>query len=109
MTQGPGPTSRAWNNRPVTTTAPRTSSASSTDLVEALRAAVKGEVDAAPRRLAEYSSDASNYRVVPQVVVFPLDADDVIATHRIARETGTPVTMRGGGTSVAGNAIGPGI
>ena len=27
----------------------------------------------------------------------------------IARRTGTPLTMRGGGTSVAGNAIGPGI
>jgi FAD/FMN-containing dehydrogenase/Fe-S oxidoreductase len=74
-----------------------------------LRAAVKGEVDASARRRAEYSSDASNYRVVPQVVVYPRDADDVIAAHRVARETGTPVTMRGGGTSVAGNAIGPGI
>jgi len=93
----------------VTTTAPRSSSASTTDLAAALRAAVAGEVDSAPRRLAEYSTDASNYRVVPRVVVFPLDADDVIAAHRVARETGTPITMRGGGTSVAGNAIGPGI
>jgi FAD/FMN-containing dehydrogenase/Fe-S oxidoreductase len=70
---------------------------------------VSGEVDSAPRRLAEYSSDASNYRVVPQVVVFPRDADDVIAAQRVAREAGTSITMRGGGTSVAGNAIGPGI
>ncbi|NYI40383.1 FAD-binding and (Fe-S)-binding domain-containing protein [Demequina lutea] len=93
----------------MTTTAPRSSSASTTDLAAALRAAIAGEVDAAPRRLAEYSTDASNYRVVPQVVVFPRDADDVIAAHRVARETGVPLTMRGGGTSVAGNAIGPGI
>lgn len=93
----------------MTATAPSSTSASSTDLPALLRAAVRGEVDAAPRRLAEYSSDASNYRVVPQVVVFPLDADDVIATHQVARETGTPITMRGGGTSVAGNSIGPGI
>lgn len=93
----------------MTTTAPRPTTASTTDLAAALRAAVKGEVDTSARRRAEYSSDASNYRVVPQVVVFPLDADDVIAAHRVSRETGVPLTMRGGGTSVAGNAIGPGI
>ena len=109
MTQDPCQASRAWNNRPVTTTAPGPASTTTSDVTAALRAAVKGEVDSAPRRLAEYSSDASNYRVVPQVVVFPLDVDDVIAAHRVARETGTPITIRGGGTSVAGNAIGPGI
>ena len=30
-----------------------------------------GAVDDSLRRRAEYSADASNYRVVPQVVVFP--------------------------------------
>ncbi len=94
---------------PRSSSAPTTASASSTDLVAALRAAVSGEVDAAPRRLAEYSSDASNYRVVPRVVVFPRDADDVIAALAVSRDVGVPATMRGGGTSVAGNAIGPGI
>lgn len=93
----------------MTTTAPRPTTASTTDLAAALRAAVKGEVDTSPRRLAEYSSDASNYRVVPQVVAFPRDADDVVAAHRVAREHGVSITMRGGGTSVAGNSIGPGI
>jgi FAD/FMN-containing dehydrogenase/Fe-S oxidoreductase len=94
----------------VTTTAPPSStSTSTTDLVAALRAAVVGEVDDSARRRAEYSSDASNYRVVPLVVVYPRDADDVLAVHAISREMGTPLTMRGGGTSVAGNSIGPGI
>ena len=93
----------------MTTTAPGPANTSTIDVIAALRAAVRGEVDVAPRRLAEYSSDASNYRVVPQVVVFPLDPDDVIAAHRVARESGTSITMRGGGTSVAGNSIGPGI
>ncbi len=78
-------------------------------LAASLRAAIAGEVDTSARRRAEYSSDASNYRVVPQVVVYPRDADDVLAVHAISRETGTPLTMRGGGTSVAGNSIGPGI
>jgi FAD/FMN-containing dehydrogenase/Fe-S oxidoreductase len=75
----------------------------------ALRTALRGEVDASSRRRAEYSSDASNYRVVPQLVAFPLDVDDVLVALAIAGEVGLPVTMRGGGTSVAGNAIGTGL
>ncbi len=80
-----------------------------TDVVAALRAQVRGEVDVSSRRRAEYSSDASNYRVVPQVVVYPRDVEDLLATTEVARTTGVPLTMRGGGTSVAGNAVGPGI
>ncbi|MFI2755102.1 FAD-binding and (Fe-S)-binding domain-containing protein [Cellulomonas sp. P22] len=80
-----------------------------TDLVHALRAVVRGSVDDSTRRRAEYSTDASNYRVVPEVVVLPRDVDDVLATLEVAREAGAPITSRGGGTSVAGNAIGPGV
>ncbi|MEO6943844.1 MAG: FAD-binding and (Fe-S)-binding domain-containing protein [Lacisediminihabitans sp.] len=79
------------------------------ELVEFLRRAVSGEVDAGTRRRAEYSSDASNYRVVPEVVVFPRDEDDVLAIVDVARTISAPITMRGGGTSVAGNSVGPGI
>jgi FAD/FMN-containing dehydrogenase/Fe-S oxidoreductase len=79
------------------------------DLAAALSGAVAGEVSTATRRRAEYSTDASNYRVVPQVVVFPRDTDDLIAALTTARTAGASVTMRGGGTSVAGNAIGPGV
>jgi FAD/FMN-containing dehydrogenase/Fe-S oxidoreductase len=43
------------------------------------------------------------------VVVEPVDLDDVLATLEVSRATGTPVTSRGGGTSVAGNAVGSGI
>ncbi|WP_408909855.1 FAD-binding and (Fe-S)-binding domain-containing protein [Streptomyces luteolus] len=77
--------------------------------VARLRAEVGGEVDDTVRRRAEYSTDASNYRVVPGVVVAPRDADDVLAAVAVARETGVPLTSRGGGTSIAGNAIGTGI
>ena len=79
------------------------------DLLDQLRTALRGDVDTSTRRRAEYSTDASNYRVVPQVVVFPRDVDDLLAVTEIARATGTPLTLRGGGTSVAGNAVGPGI
>ncbi|GAA1215315.1 FAD-binding and (Fe-S)-binding domain-containing protein [Rhodoglobus aureus] len=88
---------------------PDTSLHDRSEVVDALRSAVSGEVDDSTRRRAEYSSDASNYRVVPQVVVFPRDTDDVLAALSVSRESATPITARGGGTSVAGNAIGTGI
>ncbi len=78
-------------------------------LAEALRTSVTGAVDISSRCRAEYSTDASNYRVVPDVVVFPQNTDDVIAVLDMAGELGVPVTSRGGGTSVAGNAVGSGI
>ena len=79
------------------------------DIAQALRAAMRGEVDESSRRRAEYSSDASNYRVVPQVVAFPRDTDDILAVAEVSRRTGTPLTTRGAGTSIAGNAVGAGI
>ncbi|HJQ43216.1 MAG TPA: FAD-linked oxidase C-terminal domain-containing protein [Jatrophihabitantaceae bacterium] len=79
------------------------------ELVAALRAAGVAEVEDSTRRRAEYSSDASNYRVVPGVVVFPRHRDDVPAALSVARQLGVPFTSRGGGTSTAGNSIGTGI
>jgi len=75
------------------------------NVVSALRNAVRGEVDDAARRRAEYSSDAGNYRVVPQVVVFPESVADAIVALDVLREEGVPLAARGGGTSIAGNAI----
>jgi len=80
-----------------------------TDLVRALSDAVRGDVDTSSRRRGEYSTDASNYRVVPDVVVIPRDVDDLLAALEVARAAGAPITLRGGGTSVAGNAVGPGV
>ncbi|MEV4730265.1 FAD-binding and (Fe-S)-binding domain-containing protein [Saccharopolyspora sp. NPDC049426] len=65
--------------------------------------------DASPRRRAEYSYDASNYRVEPLAVVFPRTVDDVVAAVEACRATGTAIIARGGGTSMAGNAVGPGL
>ena len=58
---------------------------------------------------AHYSSDASLYRLVPAVVVRPRDSDEVAATMAVARSHGLPVVARGGGTSVAGNAVSTGV
>ena len=78
-------------------------------LAAELRRAGIAEVDASTRRRAEYSSDASNYRVVPQAVVFPRAADEVALAVQVARDTGTPLVPRGAGTSCAGNAVSSGI
>ncbi|KON71526.1 dimethylmenaquinone methyltransferase [Cellulosimicrobium cellulans F16] len=89
--------------------AERAADVARTALAEALRTVVRGGVDSSTRRRAEYSTDASNYRVVPEAVVYPQDADDVVAALDVLRELEVPVTARGAGTSVAGNSIGPGV
>lgn len=58
---------------------------------------------------AVYSSDASIYRIPPLAIARPADARQVARVLEVAREQGVPLTARGAGTSVAGNAIGPGI
>jgi FAD/FMN-containing dehydrogenase/Fe-S oxidoreductase len=79
------------------------------ELAAALRAAGLAEIETATRRRAEYSSDASNYRVVPQVVAFPRSADEIVAALTVCRERNVPIVSRGGGTSIAGNALSSGL
>ena len=45
----------------------------------------------------------------PLAVVRPRDDDEVAATVSTAADLRVPVTSRGAGTSIAGNAVGPGI
>ncbi|WP_309115884.1 FAD-binding and (Fe-S)-binding domain-containing protein [Saccharothrix sp.] len=66
-------------------------------------------VEAAAGARAPYAYDASNYRVAPRAVAFPRSPEEVSAALRACRELGVPVTARGGGTSMAGNAVGPGL
>lgn len=78
------------------------------ELLDALTAAgLAPEAD--PRRIAEYSYDASNYRVVPAAVLFPRTEAEVAAALAVCHRLGVPATARGGGTSMAGNAIGDGL
>ncbi|WP_110342628.1 FAD-binding and (Fe-S)-binding domain-containing protein [Prauserella flavalba] len=53
--------------------------------------------------------DASNYRHVPRAVVFPRSAEDIEATLRVCRAHGVPITARGAGTSIGGQALGEGV
>ena len=82
---------------------------SAPDLVAALRRHGVDDVDDSTLARALYSADASLYRVVPQVVVRPRHRDELGAVLAVARSAGVPLTMRGAGTSIAGNAVGAGI
>ncbi|MEV5750712.1 FAD-linked oxidase C-terminal domain-containing protein [Actinoallomurus sp. NPDC052308] len=56
-----------------------------------------------------FSSDASLYRVPPLLVARPRSAEDVAAAVELCARHEIPLTARGAGTSVAGNAVGPGL
>jgi FAD/FMN-containing dehydrogenase/Fe-S oxidoreductase len=78
-------------------------------LATELRLAGVGDVRSDGTTRAAYSSDASLYRVRPMVVARPRGADEVAAALEVCRREGVPLTSRGGGTSVAGNAVGTGL
>src|SRR6266516_4411145 len=44
----------------------------------------------------------------PEVIVRPLDVDDVVSAVSFARDEGLPIAVRGGGHSVAGHCMGDG-
>jgi D-lactate dehydrogenase len=59
--------------------------------------------------LVRYASDASPYRLVPEVVVTPRDVADVVAVLNFCRESGRHATFRAGGTSLNGQSQGDGV
>lgn len=78
-------------------------------LATALRGRIDGEVRVDPGTLGLYTMDASNYRHVPLGVILPRTVADITETVGACRELGVPFVSRGGGTSIGGNAIGPGV
>jgi len=55
-----------------------------------------------------YATDGSIYGARPAGVVYPTDTDDVQAAVEVAAEHDVPVLPRGAGSSLAGQAVGPG-
>ncbi len=78
-------------------------------LVRHLRKHTTGEVrfDDTTRHL--YATDASHYLIRPLGVSIPRTPADLVATVQIAADLGVPITARGGGTSLSGQSIGPGL
>ena len=56
-----------------------------------------------------YSTDASAYREVPRGVAYPETVEDIRELILLARERGTCLIPRAGGTSIAGQVVGNGI
>ncbi len=79
------------------------------ELARDLASRIEGAVrfDRATRLL--YSTDASIYQIEPLGVVLPKHAGDVVETVRAATAAGAPILPRGGGTSLAGQAVGEAV
>src|SRR5258708_7531785 len=79
------------------------------ELETALRAGFTGEIRLDRLSRALYSTDASVYQIVPLGVVLPKSEADIIHVVKTCGLFRIPLTARGGGTSQAGQAIGPGL
>ncbi len=79
------------------------------ELQQELQRAIAGEVRFDPLTRQLYSTDASNYRIVPAGVVLPRTADDIVAAVEIARRYSVSLVPRGGGSNLSGQTVGPGL
>lgn len=55
--------------------------------------------------LVRFASDASPYRLIPQVVVQPRTTDDIVKIFRYCRENARHATLRAAGTSLNGQSL----
>ncbi len=78
-------------------------------LRRALANRIEGEVRFDTVTRALYSTDASAYQLHPLGVVVVRSREDIVKALQVAAGLGCSVTMRGGGTSQAGQAIGEGL
>ncbi len=80
-------------------------------LAEELKKVIHGEVESSPQALEAASRDASLFRVVPQVVIYPQDADDVARAVRFVAEkkqepkSTISITARAAGTDMSGGPL----
>jgi FAD/FMN-containing dehydrogenase len=85
------------------------------DLVELLKQrGFKGEIDATEATRQAYSHDASLFEMVPEIVVFPKDANDlqqlVVCAHLMRhKHPKLSLTARSAGTDMSGGAIGESV
>ena len=69
----------------------------------------RGEVLSEPFAQVLYGSDASLYQKSPLLAVVPREPEDLEILVRACLECEVPLTPRGGGTSLAGQAVGSGV
>jgi FAD/FMN-containing dehydrogenase/Fe-S oxidoreductase len=79
------------------------------ELRRELASELRGDVRFDTVSRALYSTDASVYQIAPLGVALPRSREDLRRIVQICARLNCPITMRGGGTSQAGQAIGPGL
>ena len=62
-----------------------------------------------PGTITAYSTDASIYKLIPKAVSFVEEEEDVPKLLAFAHRKNIPLTIRGGGTGLAGAAVGSGV
>ncbi len=78
-------------------------------LLQTLRRTTAGEARSDPATRELYAADASLYRRLPVGALRAADVGDLEAAVAACGEHGVPLTMRGAGTSLAGQTVGPGL
>lgn len=73
-----------------------------TDLIDLLG---KASVFHRALDLVRYASDASPYRLIPQIVALPRTTADIVKLFRYCQEKGRHATFRAGGTSLNGQSL----
>lgn len=81
------------------------------DLEKQIKSIIKGEVSSTAETKEFYSHDASMFELVPEVVTFPKDTDDIKSIVKFVAEnkptnSELSITARSGGTCMSGGAIG---
>ncbi len=74
-----------------------------------LRGLISGDVFCDPIHLQIYASDASIYEICPLGIVRPKSTSEVAAVMRYASQNDIKVFPRGGGSGLAGQALGRGL
>jgi FAD/FMN-containing dehydrogenase len=80
-------------------------------LAEELKKILSGEVSDVPQDLVAASRDASLFRVVPEVVVYPKDAQDIeklvafVSEKKQSPKAAISITMRAAGTDMSGGPL----
>ena len=79
------------------------------DKLEQFKQQIEGDVLEQRFWREVYSTDASIYKFVPELVVLPKTKQDIQKTVKFAKENKVGITCRAAGTSLAGASVGKGI
>ncbi len=82
--------------------------------IDNLKKIFKGDIENTEATLATYSHDASLFEIIPEVILFPKDSEDVKAVIKFVNENkknipNLSITARSAGTDMSGGSIGSSI